>query len=348
MNNGPILVVSPNWLGDAVMALPGLRRFLRECPGSSLCVFCRPALASFWKAVEGVDAVVAFPKGELLAAARRLRSFRFSRAFLLPNSIRSALTVRLSGIPRRRVRGTASSPARRFLVGDAVRFSPSEGSLHQACEYAKILCGTTDCDLRGDCGFSPPASPGLLERLGLATGAATGAPLVGLVPGAARGPSKRWPGFADAARLLRRARPDVRFVVFGGSGEEGTCSALAAALGAPDACGRTSLVEFAAALAACDCVICNDSGGMHLAAAAGVPVVAVFGKTDPDKTGPVGRAATVVRAEGVRVSRAISRDDPEAVAALASVSPARVAEAALRALARRKDGEAAGPEGPRG
>ena len=333
MTKDSLLVVSPNWLGDAVMALPGLRRLRRERPDSSICIFCRPGLASFWGAVSSVDSVVAFPKGEMLAAARRLRSFRFARAFLLPNSIRSALVVRLSGIPRRRIRGTTRSVARRILVGEAVRFSPAEAKMHQALEYAKILCGSPECDLRGDCGFSPPAAPDLLERLGIAPAAASGVPLVGLVPGAARGPSKRWPGFADAAKIIRRELPAVRFAVFGGRGEERTCADLASALGAPDACGRTSLAEFAAALAFCDCVVCNDSGGMHLAAAAGVPVVAVFGKTDPDKTGPVGRAATVVRAEGVRVSRAIARDDPEAVAALASVSPERVAEAVLRALA---------------
>ncbi|MBQ3672811.1 MAG: lipopolysaccharide heptosyltransferase II, partial [Kiritimatiellae bacterium] len=89
-------------------------------------------------------------------------------------------------------------------------------------------------------------------------------------------------------------------------------------------------------LASCDAVLCNDSGGMHLASAAGTPVVAVFGRTDPDKTGPVGPGAVLVRAEGVSVSRRVARDDPAAVAALASIAPERVAEPCIRLLGGRR------------
>ena len=321
-----VLVVSPNWLGDAVMAMPAVRRLVRERPGDAVTVLSRPALAPLWSAVRGVSGVVPLSKEEsaTFAAARRLRSAGFDEALILPNSFRSAVAPFLARIPRRR--GTATH-ARCLLVNDPVRFSAAESRMHQAFEDAKILCGTPECDL-SDAGFRPEAPDAAFSAM-LPEG---GGPLVGIVPGAARGPSKRWPRFAEAARLVARARPDARFAVFGGRGEEETCAEVAAAAGAPDLCGRTDLRAFASLLAACDAVMCNDSGGMHLAAAAGTAVVAVFGITDPDKTGPIGPRAVVVRAEGVRASRAVKRDDPAAAAALLSVPALRVAEAVLAAL----------------
>ena len=321
-----ILVVSPNWLGDAVMAMPALRRLARERPAARISVLSRPAFAPLWRAVEGVADVLPLPKAEsaTFRAARRLRAEGFSEALLLPNSFRSAVAPFLARIPRRR--GTADL-LRRPLLTDPVRFSAGEARLHQSLEYAKILCGSPACDL-SDTGFRIGApEPALAALLPDGPG-----PLVGIVPGAARGPSKRWPRFAEAAALVAAARPDVRFAVFGGRGEEGTCAEVAASLGAPDLCGRTDLPQFAALLGACDAVLCNDSGGMHLASALGVPVVAVFGVTDPEKTGPVGPRAVVVRAEGVKAARAVRRDDPAAVSALLSVPAARVADALLGLL----------------
>lgn len=326
MNEEKILVVSPNWLGDAVMAMPALARLVRERPGARVSVLSRPALAPLWRSVEGVADVLAVQKAEsaTFAAARRLRAAGFAEALILPNSFRSAVAPFLARIPRRR--GTAFH-ARALLVNDRVRFSAAEERLHQALEYAKILCGSAECDFSLT-GFRPaPPDASLAAMLPAGAG-----PLVGIVPGAARGPSKRWPRFAEAAALVAAARPDARFAVFGGKGEEETCAEVAAALGAPDFCGRTGLPQFASLLAACDAVMCNDSGGMHLASACGTPVVAVFGVTDPGKTGPVGPRAAIMRAEGVAAARAVARDDPAAVAALLSVSARRVADAALALL----------------
>ena len=324
-----VLIVSPNWLGDVVMALPAVRRLLRQRPGLRPTVLAKPGVAPLWEFVEGVGDIVRLERGTraTFAMGRTLRARRFAEALILPNSFRSALIPWLARIPRRR--GTAFH-ARWALVNDRVRFSPEERAMHQSREDFKILCGDPSGDL-SDTGFRPPRDSALLRRLGVPEGAG---PLVGLVPGAARGVSKRWPHFAAAARLVAERRPGARFVVCGGRGEAEVCAGVAAALGAAaaDVSGRTTLPEFASVLAQCDCVLCNDSGGMHLASAAGVPVVAVFGRTDPSKTGPIGPRATLVRAEGVTVSRAISRDDPEAVAALAAIAPERVAEACLAAL----------------
>ena len=321
-----VLVVSPNWLGDAVMAMPGLQRFIRENRDAVVTMLCRPALSALWNAVDGIARIVTLDKREsaTLSAARRLRSSAFNSAFILPNSFRSAIAPMLAAIPHRR--GTATH-ARRFLINDPVRFDGADASKHQCFEYAKILCGDAACDL-SDTGFHPPAPPpGLLDS-------GNGEFIVGIVPGAARGPSKRWPWFAEAAQLISEKIPGVRFAVFGGRGEEDVCSQVATATGGDNFCGRTNLAEFASCLSICNLVLCNDSGGMHLAHAAGTPLVAVFGLTDPEKTGPIGGNAAIVRPLGVHPARAIARNDQKAIAALASIPAKTVAEAALKLLKR--------------
>ena len=329
---GGTLVVSPNWLGDAVMAMPAVRRWRGEHPATRLVVLAKPGVAPVWEMVDGVDEVVSLAPGNrgTFAAGRELRARGFDEALILPNSFRSALIPWLARIPRRR--GTAFH-ARWALVNDRVRFSEAEKSLHQAREDFKILCGDTGGDL-ADTGFMPPrADAAALAALGVPAG---DGPLVGVIPGAARGPSKRWPHFAAAARLVAEAVPDARFAVCGGAGEAALCDETSRAIGpaAANVAGKTSLARFASLLASCDAVLCNDSGGMHLASAAGTPVVAVFGRTDPGKTGPIGPGAALVRAEGVPVSRRISRDDPAAVAALSAIPPERVADACIGILRR--------------
>ena len=113
----------------------------------------------------------------------------------------------------------------------------------------------------------------------------------------------------------------------------GLCEKVAHGIGpaALNLAGKTSMPEWIALLKACDLVICNDSGGMHLAAAVGTPLVAVYGMTDPRKTGPIGRVCRIVQYDGPR-SRDIGRDSPEARNSLESVSPEQVYGAALECL----------------
>ena len=160
---------------------------------------------------------------------------------------------------------------------------------------------------------------------------------MGLLPGAARGPSKQWPPdhFIAVGRQLA-ARPGCRIVVFGARDEASLCRAVAEGIG-PAAItlgGETTLSELAALLGLCRVVVANDSGGMHLAAAAGARVVAVYGLTDPAKTGPIGHGHRIVCAEGRPRSRDIRRNSREAKDALASIRPDRVLEAVMELLER--------------
>lgn len=327
-----VLIVSPNWLGDTVMAMPAVLRFRHEHPQAKIVVLAKPGVAALWQMHDSPDEVVELPPGNraTFTVARSLRLYRFNQAIILPNSFRSALIPFLANIPKRR--GTTFH-ARGWMINDRVSSAapPQTNVVHQTREYFQIACGSPDGD-PSDTGFKPP-NPAFFSD------SDDGADefWVGIIPGAARGASKRWPFFAEAACRILRQRPHIRFVVTGSANETVLCDEVAKAIGeqAVSVAGRTNLTEFSALLSGCRLVMCNDSGGMHLASAAGVPVVAVFGMTDPVATGPIGKNAVVISAEGVHGSRKIPRKSKTAEMALASIQPTRVAKACLALLEKR-------------
>jgi heptosyltransferase-2 len=201
-------------------------------------------------------------------------------------------------------------------------------SRHQQWENALILLGNELPDFLPSPQLIPPdtAKDTVCEWL-----ADLPRPLLGLLPGAARGPSKQWP----AERFLAVARTwqsDIggTAVWMGTPNDRELCRNLAERCGPPSTsfAGDTSLPEFTALLAAMQAVVANDSGGMHLAAAVGTPVVGIFGQTDPGKTAPLHPQAVVVKAKGSS-HRAIRREDPAAVKALASIPVEEVLEPVL-------------------
>jgi heptosyltransferase-2 len=280
----------------------------------------------------GVDLVIETAKtAEAERYARgEIRKARIDEAIILPNSFRSAWIVWRSGI--RSIRGTAGD-FRSFMISDTVSLEGLEGA-HQSIEYARIF-GVDEEAL-------PPPSVAI-DISCLPANPISGLDVssyIAVLPGAARGPSKRYPAshFVAALSSVLGERTDLSVLVCGTPSEAAECAEVADGLisafpgHAENLCGRTDLATLCATLARARAVCCNDSGGMHLATALGTPVVAVFGLTDPRKTGPLGRAA-VVAAEGVEASRAIARESAAAERALASIAPSRVATALKEMLA---------------
>ena len=160
-------------------------------------------------------------------------------------------------------------------------------------------------------------------------------PVIGMLPGAAHGPSKCWPvgNFLKVARdLIERHACSV--ILLGSKHEVGTCAEITAGASGPiaDFSGKTSLQELAAMLSYCDVVITNDSGGMHLSAAVGTPVVAIFGITDPRITGPLGHGHRILSAATASRSRDLAPDSHEARNALRSILPEVVLAAVKEVL----------------
>ena len=337
MNADKLLVYSPNWLGDVVMCLPALKAWRDANPHSRIAVLSKAGLASLWELCPFIDDIISLQPGNsgTFAAAREIRSRGFDASISVPNSFRSALVPFLARIPLRR--GCAMH-ARSLMLTDRVpRKAMASG--HQACANFTLF------------GFERPPSPAAIktpllsvprEEIGAAhvsAGAKNGAPLFAIIPGAARGPSKRWPAkhFVALAKILIGKFPDARFAICGAKNEADTCAEVAAGLPpgqTANLAGATTLRGLAALLAACDGVCCNDSGGMHLAAAVGAPLAAVFGITDPVRTGPLGPRSRVVARDDVKHDVAIARESSEATAVLESIPPERVAAALMEVVAR--------------
>jgi heptosyltransferase-2 len=327
------------------MSLPALAAFKLAHPDARLLMGCRPGLEAFWSLCPAVDGVLPLPSGWRgdLTAARELRRLRVRRAVVFPNSFRSAWVPFLAGIPER---AGFSGHVRRFLLTRLVHPVSYSGSVHQALDYFSLLAVTP--------GAVPPVLDGLMRipeetvasmaaRIRLAasgkSGFPPGGPWMAVAPGAARGGAKRWPTghFAEAAAGMARAR-GCGVIVCGTAAEREAAERIAAAVpgGAINLAGATSLAELAAVFRLCRLVLCNDSGAMHLAAAAGAPVVAVFGLTDPARTGPLGGGHTVLAPAGVKGNAVIARESGAAAAALESIRPDAAVAAAIRVLDGRK------------
>ncbi len=315
---GSVLAVGVNWIGDAVMSMPALQAWRARHPAARLTMLVKPALVPLWRMHEAPDEVVAILPGSSGAVRTGLsmRARRFDAAYVLPHSFRSAWIAAWAGA---RVRIGLPGLARGLLGLRVVRPRPQPGRRHQQYEYLDLLLGP---------GAGPDAGA---PRLRIPADAAAAAasltedlppgPRVAVMPGAARGPSKRWPAdrFAEVARGL--AAGGCTVLALGAASERDDCAAVAAAAGARgrSLAGRTDIPGWAAVLASCGLAVSNDSGGMHLAAAVGVAGVAVFGRTDPDRTGPLGPAWDILQAPGAK-SRDVGRHDDGAGRMLRAVS----------------------------
>src|SRR3984893_9183270 len=274
-----VLVRSSNWLGDAVMTTPALRRVKRGRPDVRLTVLTRSKLADFWRLVPEVDELITIDPGDsIFRVASKIRG-RFEVAILFPNSVRSALEIWLAGIPRR---VGYARPWRNFFLNQFIPEPSFPAPLqHQSDHYLRIM------DRIG--ANLDEALPDLDLR--------TGEPgLVGLCPGAEYGPAKRWTEFSLVAEQLSQ-RYGLHWLIFGTANEERFAADIVERLktNATDLSGRTSLLELATQLRRCQLLLTNDTGTMHLASSLGVPTVAIFGSTEPQLTGPTGEGHVVIR-----------------------------------------------------
>jgi len=329
-----ILISGVNWLGDCCMTMPALQLLKHKHPEARLTMLAKAKMIPLWEMQPAISETIALqcsPPGTF-ATAWILRKHRFDAVYICPNSVRSALIPFLAGIPKRV--GVAGHRRRALLTDLVDTDGQEEDRQHQMWEYVRLL------QLEAHVAeMTPPAlriPPQCLDDIRTRLNITANTPWIGMLPGAARGPSKQWPAehFVDAAKALQ-AETGGHVVLLGTASEEPLCRSIADAIGdgAYSLAGRTTMQELAATLSMCRCVICNDSGGMHLAAATGARVVALFGLTDPGKTGPIGHGHQLIMADQVdQRSRDIKRVSMEAAQALRSIPPARGIDAALAIL----------------
>lgn len=294
LDGARIVVLAPNWLGDAVMALPAIADVRRGRPDAHVTVAARGGLAPLYRAAPAVDAVVALEgrhrKGRTHDVA--VLKGRFDNALLLPNSFHAAWLVWRAGIGERY--GYAADWRSWLLTHRAAR--PKGGRLHQAEYYQRLTeaFGVEPGPLRPELVIDGAADDAAIKALSQAGW--SGERLVGFAPGAAYGTAKRWlPERAGALAARVAAEHGVRPVIVGAQADMETASLVVGAAeraGLPagaalNLAGRTTLPALMGVMARCAAFLSNDSGAMHLAAALGVPVTAIFGPTREWATSPL-------------------------------------------------------------
>jgi heptosyltransferase-2 len=321
-----VLVRAPNWVGDVVLSLAAVRDVRRAFPASRLTVLARPWVAELYRAVSEVDDVL--ESRGLRADTAALRG-GFDAAVLLPNSFASALAPWRAGIPER---WGYATDARGPLLTRKTRVPASVRGRSQVYYYRAMLEGV------GIAASGAPDASLACPEAWAARGAALldgESPWIGVNAGAFYGTAKRWlpERFAAAAALVAR-RSGARVAIVGSAAERALGDQIAAQIGsgARVLCGETTLADLVGVLSRLRLLLTNDSGPMHLAAALGTPLVAVFGSTDWVETAPVSERARVVR-QPVSCSPCLLRECPIDHRCMTRVAIADVAGAALELVA---------------
>jgi heptosyltransferase-2 len=307
-----ILIRGPNWVGDAVLAIPAIRAVRERFPSAEITLMVRPWVAGLFTSASYVDNVWSEEKPQGLSAwthiMKQLRARKFDLALLLPNSFESALMMFLGRIPKRV--GYATD-GRRWMLTNCIK--PGNKQQHQVHYYLDLVKVLSASVTRPSIEIEATAEERSMARRLLATeGIPARAGFLVLNPGAAYGSAKRWheDRFASVADELARDF-GMHVVLIGSKNEQPIAEQIRRSIGARSAVltGKTTLETLIGVLAESSLMITNDSGPMHIAAALGVPTVAVFGSTDDRVTAPYGPRTRVVK-HAVDCSPCLLRECP--------------------------------------
>ncbi len=344
-----ILVRVPNWIGDAVMCLPALMDLREGFPQADITVLARSTIADLLREQCGIKDVMVYehrtvhqgPFG-LLRLSRVIRKRAFDMAVLFQNAFEAAFLAWLSSIPTRI--GYATD-GRGWLLSHDVPLPPKQ-RVHQTRYYQQLVQGITQVPLQ-------ERTPKLVastndqfvsQQLLTEMGSSSNTLFVGMNPGSVYGSAKRWRSerFAEVGdRLVEQIQKEhpefssVRCILIGGKGEEDLGMEIANQMRTQPIVlsGKTTIQELISVLPHCAVLVTNDTGPMHVAQALGVPVVSIFGSTDPETTGPVGEESCVLQ-EKVRCSPCLLRACPIDHRCMTNISTDQVVGAVMDRMER--------------
>ena len=368
MTDAPRLIVfSPNWLGDAVMALPAIDD-LRRHLGARIVVVARRSVSRLFTLVPWVDEVVELEwrggiadVGAMRRDIRRVKSLGAATALLLPNSFASALLAFAARVPQRWGYATDGrsllltraiprperrvQPPSRFALWRVRRSLGGGGGdpaygVHQGAYYQHLVraLGATTGPLEPRIGVATQTIADARALL-IAAGWDGARPIVVFAPGAAYGTAKRWwpTHYAQLAADVI-ATHGAHVVLVGSAADSETTAEVLGMLPVParggvsDLSGRTTLEQLAAVLSLARVCVSNDSGAMHLAAAVGVPLAALFGPTNEHETSPLVHAPLELLIHPVSCRPCMLRECPIDHPCMRDLTPARVLTSVTRLL----------------
>jgi heptosyltransferase II len=332
-----ILIRSTNWIGDAVMTTPAIGAIRGTFPNAHITILATPLVAELFSPHDRIDEIMVYDKKEQHAGlagrmrlARELRVRHFDMAILMQNAFDAALITWLARIP---VRMGYRTDGRGFLLTHGCPLSMETKRLHHVNYYLDMLARfgivtkektltlmVTDEEER--------KATRLLHEAGIEAGDC----LIGINPGATYGSAKRWypERFAAVADELCK-KWGAMSVITGGPAERDIADEIAVSskFNCLNLAGRTSVRELMAMIKRCDFFITNDSGPMHIAAAFGVPLVAIFGPTDHCTTSPFSDRAVVVRKDA-ECAPCLLRECPTDHRCMKEITAADVANEAIQ------------------
>ncbi|MEW6614224.1 MAG: lipopolysaccharide heptosyltransferase II [Thermodesulfobacteriota bacterium] len=312
-----ILIRSTNWIGDVILTFPAIATIRKNFPRSYIAILSRPWVAPLLENNPDVDEVIIYEHNGIhngvlgrLRLAKALREKRFDLAVLLQNAFDAALIALLAGIP---IRAGYNSDMRGHLLTNKVILDKTVLGKHQVYYYLEMLkaLGMDIVDEDPLVKVSDEARKRATEILG-PLNIQNGELLVGINPGAYFGSAKRWlpERYALLSDMIHK---DFRGkILLFGSKEEKVISEMILGIANSDVidlAGKTSLLETMALIEKCSLFITNDSGLMHLAAALKIPLIAIFGSTDPVTTSPLGTSSIIIRKK-VPCSPCLKRECP--------------------------------------
>ncbi len=334
-----ILVRATNWVGDAILSIPALEAIRVREPNAEITILARRWVSALYRGQNLADQLLVLE--DLPDPSGELRALNFDSAILFQNAFHAAWLTWRAGIHERI--GYARDGRSRLLTRAIPVPMAGEIPKHESYYYLELLCRA------GWLAAIPPVEeirlkvlPESRERAAssiIGAGARPSARRIAFAPGAAYGSAKCWPAerFAELAdRLIARFDADV--ILFGAPSERDIASRIASSIRhhSVNLTGGTSIEDLPAHFSACDLFIGNDSGAMHVAAAVGVPVVAIFGSTDPEGTAPATPHRTLVRM-APSCSPCFLRTCPVDHRCMTRIEVQMVEEAAARWLERKND-----------
>ncbi len=304
-----IFVKSVNWVGDAVMVTPMLSQLRRNFADAEITLLARPSVSDVFESNPDIDRLWVIRENQswsrFYSVCKRIRLERFDLGVSLPNSIGAALLMSLGGIKRR---VGYRRDGRGFLLSDAIAVRPEDLQSHEVDYYLNLLQGLGGVDdgekrlVLEDGAGADDFIVDVLRKNGVAVGEPGAPPLIGISPGAAFGTAKRWlpERFAAVASELIKTE-SAHVLLLGTPGERAVCKKIAEQIDGPVTvlAGKFPLRGLIALCNHLSLLISNDSGAMHIAAAKGVPLVAVWGPTNWLTTTPYSNNSVVVREHGV-------------------------------------------------